>query len=79
MRPKILIVDDEQDVREYLAKLLGRKNFDTIMASSGQECLKAAETEMPDVILLDISTFEDISFNCSIISSIFVFILVLTP
>ena len=35
MKPKILIVDDEEDVREYLTRLLARRNFKTISASSG--------------------------------------------
>ena len=54
MKPKILIVDDEEDVREYLTRLLARRNFKTISASSGKECLKTAAQERPDLILLDI-------------------------
>lgn len=54
MNRKILIVDDEEDVRA-IAKL-GLEmaaGWNVLTASSGQEALKVAATHKPDVILLD--------------------------
>ena len=51
---KLLIVDDEPDILEFLKKCLERNNFKVIAASSGRECLDKASQEEPDLILLDI-------------------------
>ncbi|TWI68590.1 diguanylate cyclase (GGDEF)-like protein [Desulfobotulus alkaliphilus] len=52
--PKILIVDDEEVNRVILDILLSKKNFITLSAASGEECIQKAEEEAPDLILLDI-------------------------
>ncbi len=52
--PKLLIVDDEDDVREFAANFFRKRKIDVITASSGEEALKKVETEKPDLILLDI-------------------------
>jgi CheY-like chemotaxis protein len=52
---KILIVDDEQDIRTYLATLLGDKGYETILAKDGEEAWKQVEAHSPDLITLDIS------------------------
>jgi DNA-binding response OmpR family regulator len=51
---KILIVDDEEYIVKALSDHLGRKGYETITASNGEEGLSAAEKSMPDLILLDI-------------------------
>ena len=51
---KILIVDDEQDIREALGRKLRREGFDVALAADGQEGLKAFHSERPDLVLLDI-------------------------
>ena len=51
---KILVVDDEDEVRFLLAKLLKVRNHDAILASSGEEGLEAAVKYRPDAIILDI-------------------------
>jgi two-component system, OmpR family, KDP operon response regulator KdpE len=51
---KILIVDDEQDIREALGRKLQREGFDVALSADGQEGLKAFHTERPDLVLLDI-------------------------
>ncbi len=51
---KILIVDDEPDILEFLDYNLTRNDFDTIQASNGKEAVKLAVAEIPDLILLDI-------------------------
>jgi CheY-like chemotaxis protein len=54
-RKKILIVDDEEDIRTYLSTLLGDQGFETIMAKDGEEAWKQVESGFPDLITLDIS------------------------
>jgi len=51
---KLLIVDDEDDVREFAANFFRKRKIDVITAASGEEALKKTETEKPDLILLDI-------------------------
>jgi two-component system alkaline phosphatase synthesis response regulator PhoP len=51
---KVLIVDDEPDILEFLHYNLSRNGFETIQASSGPEAIRIADKEVPDLILLDI-------------------------
>ncbi len=55
MSRKILIVEDNQDSRELVVKVLKNKGYETIEAADGEEALEKAATERPDLILLDIS------------------------
>ena len=52
--PKILIVDDEEDILDLLQYNLNREGFETITARNGEQALALAEEERPDVIILDI-------------------------
>ena len=52
---KILIVDDEQDIRELLKKRLEQNKFIAITAADGQEVLDICKTNKPDLVLLDIA------------------------
>ena len=51
---KILIVDDEQAIREALGRKLRRENFEVILCEDGLEGLRAFHAERPDLVLLDI-------------------------
>lgn len=51
---KILIVEDESDLREALVDKLTREGFDAREARNGEEGLELALKEHPDLILLDI-------------------------
>lgn len=51
---KILIVDDEPDIREALRKKLQRENFEVITKATGLDGLKAFHIEHPDLVILDI-------------------------
>ena len=53
-KSRILVVDDEEDVRVFLKKRLERHNFRVTTAASGVECLDALGEFNPDLILLDI-------------------------
>ena len=52
---KILIVDDEEDIRLYLSTLLGDQGYETVLAKDGGEAWKQVEANSPDLITLDIS------------------------
>jgi len=55
MPRKILIVEDNQDSRELVVKVLKNKGYQTIEAADGEEALEKVAAEKPDLILLDIS------------------------
>lgn len=55
MKKKILVVDDEQDIRTYLSTLLRDQGYETLMAKDGEEAWKQMESSPPDLITLDIS------------------------
>ena len=54
MAKKILIIDDEKDMRVYLGTLFRKAGYDTESASNGEEGLERAETFKPDLITLDV-------------------------
>lgn len=51
---KVLIVEDEKEIRDLLAHYLRKEGFDPILAADGEAALPAARKEKPDLILLDI-------------------------
>lgn len=53
-RHTILVVDDTPVILKMLSKQLGHWGYRVVTASSGEEGLQRAETEKPDLILLDI-------------------------
>ena len=50
----ILVVEDQPDNRRILRDMLGNAGYKLIEAESGEEALKAVETQRPDLILMDI-------------------------
>ena len=50
---KILVVDDEPDCISIIRCRLEWSHFEVITAANGKEALQVAETEKPDLILLD--------------------------
>ena len=54
MAEKILVVDDEWELRNLLTEFLTGEGYDVIQASNGEEAFELAEKEEPQVILLDI-------------------------
>ncbi|MEM1000216.1 MAG: response regulator transcription factor [Bacteroidota bacterium] len=53
-KAKILVVDDEEDILELLEYNLVREDYEVIRAVEGEEAIKIAQQERPDMILLDI-------------------------
>ena len=54
MAEKILVVDDEQEIRNLLNHFLKDQGYEVILASDGNQALKLAAEENPQVIILDI-------------------------
>ena len=54
MGDKILVVDDEWEIRHLLSQFLTEEGYEVILASNGEAAIELAERENPQVILLDI-------------------------
>jgi two-component system, OmpR family, alkaline phosphatase synthesis response regulator PhoP len=54
MREKILLVDDEPDILEFLKYNLEKSNYQVYIANDGEEGVQMAEKIQPDLILLDV-------------------------
>lgn len=51
---RVLIVDDEADIRDGVSRWLGASGFETCCASDGESGVKSAKANAPDAILLDV-------------------------
>ena len=51
---KILLVDDEQDILDFLSYNLKKEGYITITASNGKEAIDIAKKENPDLIIMDL-------------------------
>ncbi len=54
MTAKILIAEDERDIRELIAFTLEFGGFQVIAATNGQEAIELARQHRPDLIILDV-------------------------
>lgn len=54
MRKKILVVDDEPDLREALFTILAAQGHEVFTAADGLEALEQVKKESPDLMLLDL-------------------------
>jgi DNA-binding NtrC family response regulator len=52
--PALLVADDDQVARELLAEALGREGYRVRVAAGGEECLRLAEAEPFDMVLVDL-------------------------
>lgn len=52
-RPRILIVDDESSIRDFLSRILQRNGFDPVVAVDGPSALEIVRTNPPEAILCD--------------------------
>ena len=68
---KILVVDDEHNLRETIIELLTHNNFDVKGAANGQEGLQILENWIPDLILSDIMmpVMDGYSFQAKVIET----------
>jgi len=51
---KILLVDDDKDMRDILSSLISSEGYETITAGDGRKALKEISAHSPDLVLLDI-------------------------
>jgi DNA-binding response OmpR family regulator len=51
---KLLIVDDEVDIREFAKNYFRKRSVDVYTASGGNEALEIIRQERPDLVLLDV-------------------------
>ncbi len=54
MKLKILLVDDEPDILEFMEYNLKKENYSVIKANNGKDAISIAKKEKPDLIILDI-------------------------
>lgn len=59
MAAKVLVIDDDEDVRASVKLLLETHGYEVFLAESGKEGLKQLAAHKPDVILLDIMMESD--------------------
>jgi CheY-like chemotaxis protein len=52
--PRVLVVEDDQAIREVIADVLDDHGFRVAAASNGEEALAALDRSMPDVVVLDL-------------------------
>jgi len=50
----ILVVDDEQDIRELIAYNLNKEGYQVFIASNGKQAIQKAKEVNPDLIILDV-------------------------
>jgi DNA-binding response OmpR family regulator len=51
---KILVVDDDPDMREALQMILESVGYMVVMAEDGEKCLSKLKEEQPDLLILDL-------------------------
>ena len=54
MKSKLLIVEDDLDIREYLGTILGHENLDVATAKSGEEAVEYLKHNATNIVLLDL-------------------------
>ncbi len=54
MAKQILVVDDEDRIRQSLSGILGDEGYEVLEVKDGAQALKQVETDPPDLVLLDI-------------------------
>jgi CheY-like chemotaxis protein len=55
MMPKILVVDDDQDLVYMIKAMLEKNGYDVTTAADGDQALKAVKTNAPDLMIIDLS------------------------
>ncbi len=51
--PRVLVVDDEDDIRKLLGCVLRQKGYEVLEASDGRQAMEQMDSGAPDVVLLD--------------------------
>ena len=54
VKMRIMLVDDEERFLQTTKKMISKKGYDALTATSGEECLKKLEEELVHVVILDV-------------------------
>ncbi len=54
VKMKIMLVDDEERFLQTTQKMIAKKGYDVLTATSGEECLKKLDEELVHVVILDV-------------------------
>ncbi len=52
---RILLVEDHEEIWDFLSRRLKRRGYEVVVATDGQQGVDKARTERPDVVLLDMN------------------------
>lgn len=69
MNEKIMVVDDDQDIREVIQVLLSSEGYNVIEASNGKEALELVNDDT-DLIILDVMMPEMNGYQACVLSSV---------
>jgi two-component system, cell cycle response regulator DivK len=53
--PKILLIEDNEQNRDALSRRLQRQGYTIVMAADGKEGIATAQSDLPDLILMDLN------------------------
>jgi CheY-like chemotaxis protein len=53
--PKLLLVEDHEEIWDFLSRRLKRRGFEVILGTDGRQGIDKARSERPDLILLDMN------------------------
>ncbi len=52
---RLLLVEDHEEIWDFLSRRLRRRGYEVVLATDGQEGVDKAKSEQPDVVLLDMN------------------------
>ena len=52
---RILLVEDHEEIWDFLSRRLRRRGYDVVVATDGQDGVDKARAERPDIVLLDMN------------------------
>mgnify|MGYP002241896668 CR=1 FL=1 len=65
IKDKVLIVEDEQSISNFISMILTANGYDTIIVRSGEEALTMISSHCPDLIVLDLGCQIWTGWRCS--------------
>lgn len=54
MRKKILVADDEKEIREEIGLRLEEEGYEVTLAANGEQALRLVQLDKPDLVILDV-------------------------
>ena len=54
MKPRILLVEDNETIRHAFALLLGESGYEVLEAATGAEAIERSRADRPDLVLMDL-------------------------